>query len=153
MWFIKFIFLISSFFGAHGAIGCGQKSFTLVRRCQQLLSGLLAKRYAPSVTSITSVANDRVTMKWSRRLCTDLLAFSLQLRKTSARRPSMKAVLQVIPSNGVPYLHMRSVGSHITSGVGKEGKMDNKLIQFIVIFYSPNVITYFWWMKNSSQCW
>ena len=40
----------------------------------------------------------RVKMTWYRRLCTYVLAFTLQLRKilkTSARRPSMKAVPQM----------------------------------------------------------
>ena len=41
--------------------------------------------------------------------------------KTSGRRPSIKAVRPVIASNGVPYLQMRSVGSHSTSGRKKEG--------------------------------
>ena len=34
----------------------------------------------------------------------------------------MKAVLPVIASNRVPYLQMRSVGSHSRSGDEKEGK-------------------------------
>ena len=42
-------------------------------------------------------------------------------RKTSASR-QMKAVRQDIPSNGVPYLRLRSVGSLSTSGRKKEGK-------------------------------
>ena len=45
-------------------------------------------------------------------------------RKTSARRSSMKAVGSVIASNGVPYLQMRSVGSHSTSGREKEANRD-----------------------------
>jgi hypothetical protein len=36
----------------------------------------------------------------------------------------MKAVRPVITSNGVPYLQMRSVGSHSTSGREKEGKKE-----------------------------
>ena len=62
-------------------------------------------------------------MRWYRGLCTDLLTFTLQgnLGKTSARRPSMKAVRSVV---GVPYLQMRSVGSHSTSGMEKEGKKE-----------------------------
>ena len=44
-------------------------------------------------------------------------------QKTSARRPSDEgAVRPVIASNGVPFLQMRSVGSHSTSGREKEGK-------------------------------
>ena len=55
---------------------------------------------------------------------TDALIFTLQLRKprkTPAKGPSMKAVRLVIASNGVPYLQMRSVGSHSTLGMEKEG--------------------------------
>jgi hypothetical protein len=37
-------------------------------------------------------------------------------RKTSARRMSDGVVLPVIVSNGLPYLQMRSVGSHNTLG-------------------------------------
>ena len=35
---------------AHGAMGCGQKSFKLVWRCHQLLSGFLAKDHLPRVS-------------------------------------------------------------------------------------------------------
>ena len=68
----------------YGAMGCGQKNFKLVWRCHQLLSRFLAKRqFVPSVASVTSVTNNnKVIMKWSRGLCTDLLAFALRLRKT-----------------------------------------------------------------------
>ena len=37
---------------------------------------------APSFASVMSVANDKDDMKWSWGLCTDLLAFALQPRKT-----------------------------------------------------------------------
>ena len=43
-----------------------------------------------------------------------------KIRKTSARRPSTKAVRPVIASNGVTCLQMRSIGSHSTSGREKE---------------------------------
>ena len=46
-------------------------------------------------------------------------------RKTSARRPSDEgAVRPVIASNGVPFLQMRSVESHNTSGREKEGNKE-----------------------------
>ena len=64
-------------------------------------------------------------MRWYRGLCTDLLEFTLHLRKnpeTSARRPSGKVVRPVIASNRVPHLQMRSVGSHSMSGREKECK-------------------------------
>ena len=46
---------------------------------------------------------------------------------TSEENPGdslMKAVWPLIASNGVPYLQMRSVGSHSTSGREKEGNKD-----------------------------
>ena len=73
--------------------------------------------------SITSVANDKGDNEMILGLCTDLLEFALQLRKTSASRPSMKVVLPVIPSNEVPYLKMRSVcmiAQHIRKGEGRK---------------------------------
>ena len=65
-------------------------------------------------------------------LCTVLLAFALQLRKhqkTSARRPSMKAVRQVIALNGISYLQMTSIGSHSTPGTKKGGKKERPFVK------------------------
>ena len=97
----------------------GLRPRQLVWRCHQLLSGFLAKGHLPEchVCQVTM----RVIMRRYRELCTDLLVFTLRLRKTSARRPSMKALLPVIASNGVSYLRMTSVRSHSTSGREKEG--------------------------------
>ena len=55
----------------------------------------------------------RMIMKLSWELCTDLLAFALQPRKTSASRSSDEGAV-------LPFLQMRSVGSHSTSGREKE---------------------------------
>jgi hypothetical protein len=55
---------------------------------------------------------------WYHGLFTDFLA--LQLRKTSARRPSMKIVRAVSASNGVLCLQMTSVGYIRSSGMDKE---------------------------------
>ena len=79
------------------------------------------RQFAPSVASFTLVANDNYgNNEMIPGVCTEFLAFALQLRKTrktSARKPSdERAVRQVIASNGVPFLQMRSVGSHSTSG-------------------------------------
>ena len=72
---------------------------------------------APSFASVMLVANDKGDNEMILGLCTDLLVFALQLRKTSARRPSDEgAVWPVIASNGVPFLQMRSVGLRSTSG-------------------------------------
>ena len=74
-------------------------------------------------------------MKWYRGLCTDLLVFALQLRKlrkASARRPSMKAVRQAIAPNGVPYLQMRSVGSHVR----KEKEEIKEMLKFLLRTYT-----------------
>ena len=54
---------------------------------------------APNIASVTSVANDKGENEMLLGLCTDLLAFALQLRKTSARRQSDEgAVRPVIAS-------------------------------------------------------
>ena len=93
-------------------------------RCHQLLSGFLAKGHLPRVSRQWPMI--RVIMKWSRRQCTDLLAFALgwgKPRKTSDGRTSDEgAVRPVIASNEIAYLQMRSVGLHNTSGREKEEK-------------------------------
>ena len=66
-------------------------------------------------------------------LCRDLLAFTSQLRKISTRRPSMKSVRLVIASNGVPYILMRSVGSHSRSEREKEGKKERTGYSFAIL--------------------
>ena len=88
-----------------------------------LQSGCLAKcHFVPSVASVTSVANDKGDNEMKLRAVNRSPAFALQMRKTSARRPSDEGTVRpVITSNGVPFLQMRSVGSHATSGREKEG--------------------------------
>jgi hypothetical protein len=39
----------------------------------------------------------------------------------------MKTVRPVIASNGIPYLQMRSVGSHSTSGMEKDGEKKGRV--------------------------
>ena len=71
----------------HGAMGAAaKKSFKLVWRCHQFLSGFLAKGHLPRVPrqSHRSLII-RLIMKWSRGPYTDLPAFALKLKKTSAR--------------------------------------------------------------------
>jgi hypothetical protein len=83
----------------------------------------------PKAPKVTSVTNDKGYNEMVPGLYTDPLAFALRLRKTrktSARKPSdERAVRPVITSNGVPFLQMRSIGSHSTSGREKEGKKES----------------------------
>ena len=122
----------------HGAMGCGQENFQLVWRCHQLLSGFLAKGHFSRVSRRSHRSlMIRVIMKWSWGLCTDLLAFALQPRKpqkTSARRPPDEgAVRPVIALNGVPFLQMRSIGSHSMSRRGKEGNKERTGLGWSVV--------------------
>ena len=53
-------FLSFYFFDVHRAIGCGQQSFTLVWRCHQLLSRVLARGHLPLVSPQSRLsANDK----------------------------------------------------------------------------------------------
>ena len=66
-------------------------------------------------------------MRWYRGLCTGLLAFIYLTCEGNPRKPQlgdrfMKLWDQSSPQMGVPYLQMRSVGSHSTSVREKEGK-------------------------------
>ena len=118
-----------------------KKNFQLVWRCHQLLSGFLAKGHLPRVSRQSRrLLMIRVIMKWSWGLCTDLLEFALQPMKTSARRSSDDgAVRPLIASNGVPFLQMRLVGSHSTSGREKEGSKERMGWDF-VFFNIPRYV-------------
>ena len=109
----------------HGAMGCGHESFKLVWRCHQLLSGFLAKRpLAPSVASVTSVANDKVDNEMILGQCTYLLAFALELRKTSARRPSDEggcATCHCLNWNHFPPNEVGRIAQHVRKGEGRKG--------------------------------
>jgi hypothetical protein len=64
-------------------MGCEQKSFKVVWRCHQLLSGFLAKGYLPRVSRQSRLLiNDKGENEMIPGLCTGLLAFMLQMRKT-----------------------------------------------------------------------
>ena len=70
-----------------------EKSFKLVWRRHQLLSGFLTNGHLPRVSRQSCLTvNDEGDNEMIPGAVTDLLAFTLQLRKTSARRSSMKAV-------------------------------------------------------------
>ena len=79
---------------------CLNKKYTSNEQCHQLLSGFLAKAHLLRVSHQSLMI--WVIKKWSQGLCTDPLVYALQLRKTSAKRPSDGAVWSVIASNGVP---------------------------------------------------
>ena len=65
------------------AIGYGEKSFMLVWRFRQLLFGFLANNDLPRVSCQSRLsADDKGGNEMIPGLCTDLLAFILQLRKT-----------------------------------------------------------------------
>ena len=83
---------------------------------------------APSVASVTSVANDKgdnemILGAVHRSPCICLTAEeNLRKPQLSSRRPSDEEALRpVIASNRVPFLQIWSVGSHSTSGREKEG--------------------------------
>ena len=106
----------------HGSMAYGQKSFKLLWPDHQVLSGFLANDHLLSGMPVSCQLMIRVIIRLYRRICTDFLEFTQQLRKpqkTSARRPSIKAIRPVIASNGAPFLQMRSVGPHSTSAKEK----------------------------------
>ena len=97
-------------------MGCGQNSFKLVWRWHQLLSGFLAKGDLPRVLCL--LANDRV-MRWywgCAQISWHLPSSWGKPRKTSAKKPSLKAVRPVFVSNWTRYLQMTSIGLHNMSG-------------------------------------
>ena len=75
-----YIYIYTLYIVVHGATGCGQKCFKVVWRCHQLLSGFLVKGHLPRMSRQSLMI--RAIMKGSWGLCTDHLAFALQLRKT-----------------------------------------------------------------------
>ena len=63
-----------------------KESFKLVWRCHQLPSEFLAQCHLPRASRQSHLsANDWVIMKWSRELCTDLLAFALRLKENPGK--------------------------------------------------------------------
>ena len=75
------ITVITTLLVVHVAMGCGKKKLSVavppapVRVPSQ-------RPLAPSVASVTSIAHDKGDNEMILGLCTDLLAFALQLRKT-----------------------------------------------------------------------
>jgi hypothetical protein len=102
-----------------------KKCFKLVWRCRQLLSGFLAKGHLSPVSRHSRLsANDNddneVILGYVHR--------SPGIYLTAEEHPGkphlMKDVRAVIASDGVPYFHMTSVGSHRTSVREKEGEKE-----------------------------
>ena len=121
-----------------------KKNFQLVWRCHQLLSGFLAKDHLPRVLRQSHQSlMIRVVLGTGHRspgIC-------LTAEKTSARRPSDEGSMRpVIASNGVPFLQIRSVGSHSASGREKEGIKERMgcyaLGLFTFFFYYCNINFY-----------
>ena len=82
---------------------------------------------APSDASVTSIANDKgdneMILGAAQHISLHLLYSRGKSQKTSTKRPSDEgAVRPVIPSNGVPFLQMRSVGSHTSEREKEEIK-------------------------------
>ena len=66
----------------HKVMGCDQKSFMLVWRCDNLLSRFLANYHQPEF-DVSHVCRAMITaMNWNREVCKDLLAFTFRTRKT-----------------------------------------------------------------------
>ena len=132
-------------------MGCGQKRLRLVWRRQ---------RHLPRVSRQS--ANDKGDNEIYRVMCTDNLAFVLRLRKTPEQGGRlMKVVRPFIASNGVPYIQMRSVGSHSTSGREKNGRTEGRkertkglqsflfISQFRLLVGSDTVQINYWYMLMS----
>ena len=90
---------------------CGQKSFKLVWRCHQLLSGILANDH------MLRVSRQSTNDKSDNEMIPGVVHRSSGIYFTAEENPGesqlgdslMKAVRPVTTSNGIPYLQMRSV--------------------------------------------
>ena len=113
----------------HGTMGCGQKKKLSVSVAVSPAPLRVPSQWplAPSIASVMSVANDKDdnemilgTVNRSPGICLSA--------EESPRKPQLGDHLMrtVIASNGVPFLQMRSVGSHSTSGNGKEGRKEGR---------------------------
>ena len=77
---------------------------------------------APSVASVTSVANDKGNNEMILGAVHRSPGICLTAEETPRRIPSDEgAVRPVIAANEVPFFQMRSIGWHSTSGREKEG--------------------------------
>ena len=83
---------------------------------------------ASCVTSVTSVANDKDDNEINPRAVRRSPGICLTAEENPGKPQQgdrlMKELCDVIASNGVPFLQMRSVGSHSMSGREVEGKKE-----------------------------
>ena len=107
------------------------------------MSGFLANGYLPECHVSHVSANDKdaneMILGTAHRSPGISLKTEKKGRKTSARRPPMKAVRPVITSNAVPSLQMRSIGPHSMSGREKEGKKESTGEYY---FFKKNSLSY-----------
>ena len=96
--------------------------FTVISISPLSLADIFESPLALSVTSVSRSLMIRVIMKWSWGLCTDLLVFTLKLRKTLARRPSDGGAVQpVIVSNEgpLPPNQVGRIAQYLRKGEGR----------------------------------
>ena len=100
------------------------KSLMLIWRCHRILSDVAIQCPECRVMPVREI---RVTMRWKRRLCIDILEFSLRLRKTRKSSASRKSKgcgsNQRLKWGPLPI--MTSVGSH--SMAGREGRKNIRM--------------------------
>ena len=83
-----------------GSLGCGQKSFTLVWRCQQLLLGLLAKGQLPRVSRQPRLsANDKDGNEVMPRAVHRSPSIWFAAEENPGKPQLLKALWPLIPSN------------------------------------------------------
>ena len=115
--------------------GLRPKSFKLLWWCKQLMSKFLAKCYLPRVSLQSRLlANDKEIMKWYQGLCTDLLGFTLQMRKTPEnhrRRRLCYSVYHRLKCGSLPP-NTGKISQHVRKG---EGRND---VIFLYFFYKSS---------------
>ena len=83
---------------------------------------------APSVASVTSVANDKGDNEMIPGLCTDLLAFALQLSKTpeNLRRKFDEGTVRrhCLKWGPFPPNEVSRIAQHVRKGEGRKGGKD-----------------------------
>jgi hypothetical protein len=104
----------------HGAVRCSRNSFTLV----WLPSGFLANGHLPRMSRPSANYKGDNEVKPGAVHRSTGICFTAEDNpgKSQLGDPLIKAARPVIASNGVPFLHMRSVGSYSTLGREKVGR-------------------------------